>query len=423
MLNIIKKYVFLFTVVFLCVSTEVLAGSLSVNVEKESDTSFTIASFDGFIKSDDEEVRLRMGIYTSDNYEVDYVAITLKLLHIEASTIQTELWKWKKEHLQEGYSRKNCTVWFIFESGSAVRSSKAFMLELNKFELEKMGTSIVLRLLPVKYISGIEEKLCREKLTQIVVEGVCIPITKDYRDDFKKLFAALRKNMGITSRSYYSEGTINYSLRVKGYSRAKKVRDSINEHEECKIGYITDTGEVIAFINDRLAVCSEGDNSDMSQALRDACATGASLTDFCWADGCLIVLGANGWHSYGVPEHIMSVMQQIRDAGESVCSCSFNSSGEYAFVTERYGNKNYYVSDNLTDVVNYMKDNYGPLYSINLSESGVVVCAQDGVYYSGVPHNVAEAIKKLDFRPRYVRFNNSGLYLIVGVDGNVTYSM
>ena len=37
---------------------------------------------------------------------------------------------------------------------------------------------------------------------------------------------------------------------------------------------------------------------------------------------------------------------------------------------------------------------------------------QNGVYYKNIPSNLAEALKKLTFKPKVIKFTDNGLYLI-----------
>ena len=41
-----------------------------------------------------------------------------------------------------------------------------------------------------------------------------------------------------------------------------------------------------------------------------------------------------------------------------------------------------------------------------------MICCERGVYYKDIPTNVEEALKEQDFRPRVVKFTDSGTYLI-----------
>ena len=42
----------------------------------------------------------------------------------------------------------------------------------------------------------------------------------------------------------------------------------------------------------------------------------------------------------------------------------------------------------------------------------MIACCKNGVYNKNIPYNLAEALKKLTFKPKVIKFTDNGLYLI-----------
>lgn len=66
-------------------------------------------------------------------------------------------------------------------------------------------------------------------------------------------------------------------------------------------------------------------------------------------------------------------------------------------------------------------EKFGMILSVCTTKKGIVVCCKNGVYYEGIPSNVEEKLKELDYIPRIVKYTDSGTYLIT--DGESLYSV
>ena len=51
-----------------------------------------------------------------------------------------------------------------------------------------------------------------------------------------------------------------------------------------------------------------------------------------------------------------------------------------------------------------------------MTNKGIVICCDGGVYYKDIPTNVETALKEQDFHPKVVKFTDSGTYLITDGD-------
>jgi hypothetical protein len=55
---------------------------------------------------------------------------------------------------------------------------------------------------------------------------------------------------------------------------------------------------------------------------------------------------------------------------------------------------------------------YEEVYYAYITNYGMIACCKNGVYYKNIPSNLAEALKKLTFKPKVIKFTDNGLYLI-----------
>lgn len=121
-----------------------------------------------------------------------------------------------------------------------------------------------------------------------------------------------------------------------------------------------------------------------------------------------IVWGKNGY--WGVmPDAMKEAMHKFNDDGEEIWSVSICENGNWSIITNKH-----WDASHETDKKNLRAaaEKYGTIRSCCVTNKGIVICCDRGVYYKDIPTNVEEAIKDQDFRPRVVKFTDSGTYLI-----------
>ena len=66
---------------------------------------------------------------------------------------------------------------------------------------------------------------------------------------------------------------------------------------------------------------------------------------------------------------------------------------------------------------------YEEVYYAYITNYGMIACCKNGVYYKNIPSNLAEALKKLTFKPKVIKFTDNGLYLITDGESQNYYFM
>ena len=152
----------------------------------------------------------------------------------------------------------------------------------------------------------------------------------------------------------------------------------------------------------------------MADKLKEYNEAGYHITDVTVTDSgyWCIVWGDNGY--WGVlPDKMKELMAQYNKDRETILAVSICENGNFAIITD----KHFYASHE-TDHSNLQKaiDKFGTIRSVCITNKGIVICCDGGVYYQNIPSNVEEAIKEQDFRPRVVKYTDSGTYLITDGD-------
>ena len=97
------------------------------------------------------------------------------------------------------------------------------------------------------------------------------------------------------------------------------------------------------------------------------------------------------------------------DENKGIYSISISENGDFAIVT----NEHFYAS-NSTDYDNMItaKDMFGQLKDVCITNKGITVVCQNGIYYHNIPTSVEERLKTCTERPDHIRFTDSGTFLI-----------
>ena len=119
-----------------------------------------------------------------------------------------------------------------------------------------------------------------------------------------------------------------------------------------------------------------------------------------------------------IPEQMEKRLEEYDSSGDTILSVSIADNGDWAVMT----NKSFAGTNRAIAAAKKAGELYGDQKSISLTNLGVIVCCERGVYYENIPTNIAEKIKECLNRgwiPAHISFTDSGTYFISnGKEGN-----
>ncbi len=247
------------------------------------------------------------------------------------------------------------------------------------------------------------------------------------------------RKLGSTSFSVYSGGTGVTPSNSSGTSGFEFYGTTRSYTDEAKaLSYITTTIKEWGDDGCRTGAISEDERGVAIYGKNGYCYTGAcpeglkkaikeynekeyrisdvTVTDSGWW---CVVWNDNGYRGH-MPDKMSEMMKQYNNDGETIYSVSICENGNFVIVTD----KHWYASHE-TDNANLQRayDKFGTIRSCSVTNKGFVACCDRGVYYKDIPTNVETALKEQDFRPKVVKFTDSGTYLITDGDKQRSWYM
>ena len=141
-----------------------------------------------------------------------------------------------------------------------------------------------------------------------------------------------------------------------------------------------------------------------------------TVTDSGWW---CVVWGKNGYRGH-MPDAMSEAMKKFNKDGEEIWSVSICENGNWSIITNKH-----WDASHETDKKNLRAaaEKFGTIRSCCVTNKGIVICCDRGIYYKDIPTKVEEGIKKQDYRPKVVKFTDSGTYLITDGDKRRGYYM
>lgn len=251
--------------------------------------------------------------------------------------------------------------------------------------------------------------------------------TGKQRTDYFKLFAGgTEKTITITQTAVRSGNRIPLYGTTRSYAGnpagLSHLTNCIKEwNGKCRLGALTDRGIGAVIYGQNGYAYTAGVNNDFSNKLKELNANGSKITSLCMTHSgyhC-IVFGRNGWYGY-VPSSMSDKLYKYNRDGEEIYCVSVSESGRYVVITDKHMD----ASD--TSLINVLKaagKMYGHIKYACVTNLGIVIVCQNGIYYNNIPTRVATALRSLDFWPDKVVFTDSGTYLITNENDRNTYYM
>lgn len=223
------------------------------------------------------------------------------------------------------------------------------------------------------------------------------------------------------STYYYLEGDTTISAEA-GAIGSETLQDYINKEKRAKTGAISSKGKgVIVYGTNGLF------RDQIPEEFRDTLLAinkrGKVIQDVAMSNDMkyyCVVYDKNKFFTNG-PQSFKNKLSEFRDNNEELQCVSINDKGESVVMTD----KHYWCSSQ--EKFDFIKDagkKYGYIYSACLSNNGIVVCAEKGIYFKNVPPKVYErmvnVLKNKKFKIKVVKFTDAGTCLIT--DGEKQYA-
>ena len=240
---------------------------------------------------------------------------------------------------------------------------------------------------------------------------------------------SLDANVSAESRTdYFTVVSGNKSLKInirqegknyKMYGTSRSFIDNatgltyltknLKETNSCQHGAITE--RIGIYIKGDYGYCyTAGMNTNFIEKIKELNQKEIKITSVAITNSgyyCLIY-GNNGWFG-SVPAAMSARLNEFNANRETIYSISINENGDFAIVT----NEHFYAS-NSTDHDNMIKakDMFGQIKDVCITNKGITVVCQNGIYYHNIPTSVEERLKTCTERPDHICFTDSGTFLI-----------
>ena len=250
--------------------------------------------------------------------------------------------------------------------------------------------------------------------------------TGSQRTDYFVLSAGgIEKRINITQSQTYAKNGMSMSGTTRAYVDNAKalsyLTTSIKGWNKCRLGAITENGAgVVVYGVNGYSTTGNLNSFFVSKIkeLNNQKETFKSLAATNYGYYC-IVYGRNGWYGY-VPERLKTILSQYNSNKEDIYCVSIAENGDYVVISDKHLD-----ASNTTDMSNLKKasEKYGHVKYACVTNRGLVVVCERGVFYSNIPTNLEVALKSITFRPDKVVFTDSGTYLITNENESYNYNM
>ena len=115
-----------------------------------------------------------------------------------------------------------------------------------------------------------------------------------------------------------------------------------------------------------------------------------------------------------------NVLSQYNKNSENIYCVSIAENGDFVVISDKH-----IEASNTTDLSNLKKatEKYGHVKYACVTNRGLIVVCENGIFYSNIPTNLEVKLKSINFRPDKVVFTDSGTYLITNESESYGYNM
>lgn len=219
-------------------------------------------------------------------------------------------------------------------------------------------------------------------------------------------------------------GTVRYLNSLAG-SHMSYIKEAINGWGKCRTGAITEYGAGVGIYGDYGYAYTGSTPSKLKKRIKEAYDDKSKITDINITENgnYVIILNGAGYWTLGYPERFPKKLEELRVgdlSDDKVLSACFNDRGEWVIISDKHY---IYSNESIKNFITKAEDLYGAVNYAYITNKGMIACCKHGVYYRNIPSNLAEALKKLTFKPKVIKFTDNGLYLITDGESQYWYFM
>lgn len=257
----------------------------------------------------------------------------------------------------------------------------------------------------------------------LIKDGDCLTIRIDENpsNETRTDYFALKAGDEEVRINITQKGTWAISGSTRTYEdeaiALEYITTQIEENKECRLGAITENGKGVVIYGDNGAMWSSIPNS-LSDKIKENSKKISSIALTASGYYCM-VYGRNGWFGH-VPEGMKTKLNKFNEDSEEIKCVSISENGDYAIVTDKH-----FVASNESDHSNMREaySRYGFVKDVCITNMGICVVCEGGIYYNNIPSNLKEKLQTIDFHPDHVKYTDSGTYLITTETGRYSYRM
>ena len=215
------------------------------------------------------------------------------------------------------------------------------------------------------------------------------------------------------SKPFSYSGTVRY-INLPTSSYMSYITEAINKWGKCRTGAITMYGAGVGVYGNSGYAYTGSTPSKLKKRIEEANSSNAEITDINITENgnYVIILGGSGYWTLGYPDAFLKKLEQYRTGDlrdDNILSACFNDRGEWVVITDKHYS---YSNETIKNFILKAEELYEEVYYAYITNYGMIACCKNGVYYKNIPSNLAEALKKLTFKPKVIKFTDNGLYLI-----------
>ena len=226
------------------------------------------------------------------------------------------------------------------------------------------------------------------------------------------------------SKPFSYSGTVRY-INLPTSSYMSYITEAINKWGKCRTGAITMYGAGVGVYGNSGYAYTGSTPSKLKKRIEEANSSNAEITDINITENgnYVIILGGSGYWTLGYPDAFLKKLEQYRTGDlrdDNILSACFNDRGEWVVITDKHYS---YSNETIKNFILKAEELYEEVYYAYITNYGMIACCKNGVYYKNIPSNLAEALKKLTFKPKIIKFTDNGLYLITDGESQNYYFM
>lgn len=250
--------------------------------------------------------------------------------------------------------------------------------------------------------------------------------TGNQRTDYFKLSSGgIEKKINITqSPTSAINGVLMYGTTRTYVDKAtvlSYLTNNIKEWGKCRLGVITENGMGVVIYGSNGYATTGNLNSSFIAKLKDLNNQKETFKSLAITNSgyYCIVYGRNGWFG-NVPERMKTTLNQYNNNREDIYCVSIAENGDYVVISDKH-----FEASNSTDLSNMKQasEKYGHVKYACVTNKGLIVVCQNGIYYSNIPTNLEVKLKSTSFRPDKIVFTDSGTFLITNDNESFNYFM